>query len=173
MGFNSQPPEGGCDLTETERRMIYRFNSQPPEGGCPPRGSRSPSPNWFQLTAARRRLPRVDEVHPLRNQVSTHSRPKAAAASRPLWHDVTLCFNSQPPEGGCAKKRPQIGRKNRVSTHSRPKAAAKLAGIQPLDDVVSTHSRPKAAARTGRVSALSFKVSTHSRPKAAASSTRA
>ena len=78
-----------------------------------------------------------------------------------------------------------------VSIHSRPKAAAKLAGIQPLDDVVSIHSRPKAAARAARqtfpgasgfnsqppeggcvpgfaATGCATAVSIHSRPKAAA-----
>ena len=55
--------------------------------------------------------------------VSTHSRPKAAA-------DAKLIADF-------AKK---------VSTHSRPKAAARNAGVIPERKFVSTHSRPKAAA---------------------------
>ena len=55
--------------------------------------------------------------------VSTHSRPKAAATA----------------QDSMAK---QIA----VSTHSRPKAAAKLTDLMFDDDKVSTHSRPKAAA---------------------------
>ena len=78
--------------------------------------------------------------------VSTHSRPKAAAsgwglariefgkfqhtAARRRLRKSTRkmppasCFNTQPPEGGCAGP-PQSGlRRIHVSTHSRPKAAA-------------------------------------------------
>ena len=35
--------------------------------------------------------------------VSTHSRPKAAAAYLPLLVAYYKCFNTQPPEGGCCK----------------------------------------------------------------------
>ena len=36
--------------------------------------------------------------------VSTHSRPKAAAASQPPSRPTTACFNTQPPEGGCQSR---------------------------------------------------------------------
>ena len=99
-GFNTQPPEGGCPYpnvnfggnevfqhTAARRRLHHRpafprqppcFNTQPPEGGCP----------CGQGTVCRQ-------------NVSTHSRPKAAATVLPH------------------KCRPSA-----VSTHSRPKAAA-------------------------------------------------
>ena len=52
------------------------FNTQPPEGGCIPFCADSDSGN-----------------------VSTHSRPKAAAVSG--FHMFGFdCFNTQPPEGG-------------------------------------------------------------------------
>ena len=75
------------------------FNTQPPEGG------------WV-----------VSVLLPIRPEVSTHSRPKAAgpAFSYVLQHCV-------------------------VSTHSRPKAAGKRPPICDLCFGVSTHSRPKAA----------------------------
>ena len=34
--------------------------------------------------------------------VSTHSRPKAAANPITIYHPKMPCFNTQPPEGGCA-----------------------------------------------------------------------
>ena len=35
LGFNSQPPEGGCFRRGLRRRRLWcSFNSQPPEGGC-------------------------------------------------------------------------------------------------------------------------------------------
>ena len=99
----------------------------------------------FQHTAARRRLHK-SPLPPLhRHAVSTHSRPKAAANSLPQVAGLSLvsthsrpkaaavghiflstaskCFNTQPPEGGCARKA-QESAQVRVSTHSRPKAAA-------------------------------------------------
>ena len=63
-------------------------------------------------------------------QVSTHSRPKAAAAAFWLRGVCFVCFNTQPPEGGCpAASMPlqNVG----VSTHSRPKAAARRPMARP------------------------------------------
>ena len=101
----------------------------------------------FQHTAARRRLPLEVQKRRLGLEVSTHSRPKAAAgavvpgvnlfgvsthsrpkaaASAPMSpRERTKCFNTQPPEGGCGVMIVVviIGL---VSTHSRPKAAARL-----------------------------------------------
>ena len=53
--FNTQPPEGGWRVCETENFVMFGFNTQPPEGG------------W-----AIGAIPRVCET------VSTHSRLKAA-----------------------------------------------------------------------------------------------
>ena len=77
------------------------FNTQPPEGGCRrDRGAPCSAP-WCQHTAARRRL-RPTKTHSARPpDVSTHSRPKAAARMH------RRAFGGLP-----------------VSTHSRPKAAA-------------------------------------------------
>ena len=77
--------------------------------------------------------------------VSTHSRPKAAGFIRP----------------------DQLGTEE-VSTHSRPKAAGMAAIIPTMAKIVSTHSRPKAAGKDLiGLSNTSAPVSTHSRPKAA------
>ena len=57
----------------------------------------------FQHTAARRRLQR--------------------AKQNPRLDD---CFNTQPPEGGCAIASDELAETIQVSTHSRPKAAAKI-----------------------------------------------
>ena len=121
-GFNTQPPEGGClkyltdnnsewafQHTAARRRLLrhwmpptplHRFNTQPPEGGCP-------DGLFIKLTS----------------DVSTHSRPKAAAVILAIWR--------------CRLD---------VSTHSRPKAAAAWDAAKTRQEVVSTHSRPKAAA---------------------------
>ena len=74
--FNTQPPEGGCCYPSGLRTKSCRFNTQPPEGGC--------DLLWLGL---------------IKQCVSTHSRPKAAA--RFLSNrQARLCFNTQPPEGG-------------------------------------------------------------------------
>ncbi len=131
-----------------------------------------PLPRRFQLTAARRRLPR-----PLRKQ----RQPSVCFNSQPLeggcppvsrWRSKARCFNSQPLEGGClrgtaadkfgaefqltaARRRLRRARRRvaypfRVSTHSRSKAAAKLPDHLRGLGIVSTHSRSKAAARCCR-----------------------
>ena len=56
-GFNSQPLEGGCGLFTPCKKPANCFNSQPLEGGCQNRYFMINSKTWFQLTAARRRLP--------------------------------------------------------------------------------------------------------------------
>ena len=76
------------------------FNTQPPEGGC---------------------LPKL--LGAFKTEVSTHSRPKAAAPISVISKDSIA-----------------------VSTHSRPKAAANVYIAFYKHKRVSTHSRPKAAA---------------------------
>ena len=75
--FNTQPPEGGWKYKEKIKTEYFSFNTQPPEGG------------WQVI--AELLIP---------EEVSTHSRPKAA---------------DLPEDERAAKVR--------VSTHSRPKAA--------------------------------------------------
>ena len=99
------------------------FNSQPPEGGCNHCGQFRRSPAAFQLTAARRRLHSLYIRHIASINVSTHSRPKAAAFELLRWWNGNDSFNSQPPEGGCLLAG-ALQKGERVSTHSRPKAAA-------------------------------------------------
>ena len=34
LGFNTQPPEGGCLVNTYSKKAKGSFNTQPPEGGC-------------------------------------------------------------------------------------------------------------------------------------------
>ena len=34
MGFNTQPPKGGCAAVSAACAVPARFNTQPPKGGC-------------------------------------------------------------------------------------------------------------------------------------------
>ena len=128
------------------RNRCQSFNTQPPEGGWIDTGLRTDGNPEFQHTAARRRLvPRISSATDfidvsthsrpkaagwLRSQsssygsVSTHSRPKAAGLGLKIRATLSLCFNTQPPEGGWFIFR-LLYRYRRVSTHSRPKAAGK------------------------------------------------
>ena len=104
--------------------LLFRqgFNTQPPEGGWSRKKTNPPKLNLFQHTAARRRLENFFKQLAILNNVSTHSRPKAAGV---------VCKSSYAWR--------------RVSTHSRPKAAGRGGCRPPSDVCVSTHSRPKAA----------------------------
>ena len=55
----------------------------------------------FQHTAARRRLLDRALISVAKIDVSTHSRPKAAANKRSQSRWGLNSFNTQPPEGGC------------------------------------------------------------------------
>ena len=78
----------------------------------------------FQHTAARRRLQYTCDMALRDWIVSTHSRPKAAAALLQPYPAGGARFNTQPPEGGCSAVAQNIDSLPKVSTHSRPKAAA-------------------------------------------------
>ena len=117
--------------------------------------------------ATRRWLHQTLLLISLDRQVSTHSRPKAAARDKLCTLDITQSFNTQPLEGGCMGCY-RLSDQAAVSTHSRSKAAAwAVIAYQtklpfqhtaarrrlPLDlcelperYTVSTHSRPKTAA---------------------------
>ena len=144
------------------------FNTQPPEGCCTTSTSYRFATSMFQHTAARRRLPIADGSLPKSIEVSTHSRPKAAASRNGADFAGILGFNTQPPEGGCGSEEVNAWAVMDVSTHSRPKAAASWWNLVVYHLKVSTHSRPKAAAKDVHFLPRRQKVSTHSRPKAAA-----
>ena len=138
-GFNTQPPEGGCSIKADinnavgvsthsrpkaaaanlvkASRLVSCFNTQPPEGGCSLRIFTSSFAAKFQHTAARRRLLFKDFYFFLCDQVSTHSRPKAAAEMMTNSKDDAI-----------------------VSTHSRPKAAANCCEKENLKIYVFQHT---------------------------------
>ena len=167
--FNTQPPEGGCAIKQkAAQRLTLRFNTQPPEGGC------------FKQKALE-----------LDGNVSTHSRPKAAAFVKTLKTGNGLQFQHTAArrrllgffanfrrtlrfQHTAARRRLLMGKlfaikQGFVSTHSRPKAAADHnTKVKNFISPVSTHSRPKAAAIDQSQKYELIEVSTHSRPKAAA-----
>ena len=123
-GFNTQPPEGGCQRniirwfalilfqhTATRRWLLIAvirkstpdsgFNTQPPEGGCP--------------------------------SVLGYSRR-------------VVSFNTQPPEGGCSRsfKKPRSFFAFQHTATRRWLLAKRGVGINSVR--VSTHSHPKVAA---------------------------
>ena len=164
--FNTQPPEGGCVCGLPVRRVGV-FQHTAARRRLQDAKFDDKNDDVFQHTAARRRLlllqhkvatgsdvsthsrPKAaafcTEGVVLQVKVSTHSRPKAAAYAPQLAKRQQFGFNTQPPEGGC-RYICMIWGMYQVSTHSRPKAAAAAICRTQAQDVVSTHSRPKAAA---------------------------
>ena len=142
-GFNTQPPEGGCNLLRSVHQFPKVSTHSRPKAAAPVHALR----RWatgFQHTAARRRLaaatktfiefgvsthsrPKAadyDSIYKCMTQlVSTHSRPKAAGPSSGTCLYTRWCFNTQPPEGGCVQTSKTRRMRDGVSTHSRPKAA--------------------------------------------------
>ena len=104
----------------------------------------------------------------LHSNVSTHSRPKAAAALKKPITDRVM-FQHTAARRRLLAQPQQAKQVPAVSTHSRPKAAA-IRDPETFELLsVSTHSRPKAAANAVGARWRQKNVSTHSRPKAAAS----
>ena len=105
-GFNTQPPEGGCAFIG---RIIFRgmcFNTQPPEGGCLDSQAQQAMFEWFQHTAARRRL-----------RYGAGSVCEGAS------------FNTQPPEGGCLWANSRAGWWTRFQHTAARRRLPKLAQI--------------------------------------------
>ena len=121
--FNTQPPEGGClGCGQVGARTVVSTHSRP-KAAAPPARYRQParlvSTHSRPKAAAGKTKYAVGKL-----QVSTHSRPKAAAGARSRRGRLKCCFNTQPPEGGCAPQKVPTHQREGVSTHSRPKAAA-------------------------------------------------
>ena len=97
--FNTQPPEGGWTNLRCRSALKPCFNTQPPEGGW---GNNQPhqfvigvsTHSRLKAAGTGRRNAAVPE------RVSTHSRLKAAGSLHLSTRGNTLCFNTQPPEGG-------------------------------------------------------------------------
>ena len=124
-----------------------RFNTQPPEGGCP--GAPKPRRTW---------------------PVSTHSRPKAAAAEL-TQADLPVAMFQHTAARRRLLPTQVVGIPVRqVSTHSRPKAAACAAQSSASRLVAFQHTAARRRLLDQRDAVdVRVVVSTHSRPKAAAS----
>ena len=77
------------------------FNTQPPEGGCeikPIARNRCEVSTHSHPKVAATKL----AIEKLLSKVSTHSHPKVAANFCDVFYQFYFCFNTQPPEGGCS-----------------------------------------------------------------------
>ena len=121
-------------------RLLICFNTQPPEGGWFQVASTLRVSTMFQHTAARRRLDYPNATLAILETVSTHSRPKAAGSGVSFLYQDTLCFNTQPPEGGWIFQTKVPSNFQNVSTHSRPKAAGEANAARLATDKMFQHT---------------------------------
>ena len=103
---------------------LVGFNTQPPEGGCWVVSQCSVKDFAFQHTAARRRLQPLDWLTKGSDVVSTHSRPKAAANSSKNHSPSHAGFQHTAARRRLLQAFNDQRLITEVSTHSRPKAAA-------------------------------------------------
>ena len=123
LGFNTQPPEGGCfpsfirnsknrqfQHTATRRwlQMIFyiflfhrQFQHTATRRWLPFNQILQRKTTQFQHTATRRWLHFDFFSSGVILKVSTHSHPKVAASKAVLFSRCSFSFNTQPPEGGC------------------------------------------------------------------------
>ena len=81
--FNTQPPEGGWRRCRHRRVCVTGFNTQPPEGGWPAEAVNYPIAISFNTQPPEGGWPQLGTL-PIIQEVSTHSRPKAAGDLSPF-----------------------------------------------------------------------------------------
>ena len=132
--------------TKLNKFVVLGFNTQPPEGGCSKITLFSFLKSLFQHTATRRWLPLILLGFSPQISVSTHSHPKVAAISFHYKISFCCCFNTQPPEGGC-KAKVSYNTARRWFQHTATRRWLPLVGsVRDFMSFVSTHSHPKVAA---------------------------
>ena len=122
VSTHSRPKAAG-NLPSSRALAAICFNTQPPEGGWLRISSISFCVSMFQHTAARRRLGNKCVKKLLGNNVSTHSRPKAAGKRVCLHTRQSKMFQHTAARRRLGNMNRELEAKNFVSTHSRPKAA--------------------------------------------------
>ena len=143
VSTHSRPKAAGSHRSRKMNIQEVSTHSRPKAAGTAEQSIRDFE--WFQHTAARRRLGKEQR-----------------AAGNPRR------FNTQPPEGGWPAKSSSDGMTHLFQhTAARRRLEGRISQLERLD-LVSTHSRPKAAGSVSVIACGSFAdVSTHSRPKAA------
>ena len=122
----------------------------------------------FQLTAARRRLRPHHVLHTQLGWCFNSQPPEGGCAGLGLQSPELNGFNSQPPEGGCQEN--HLHRRGQERFNSQPPEG----GCSVLSAVTSPNAGFQLTAARRRLRATAFlrrsnqPVSTHSRPKAAA-----
>ena len=188
-GFNTQPPEGGCQRRAKPRLKTGSFQNTAARRRLPPARADVRAWRMFQHTAARRRLRLTWSLRPDREKfqhtaarrrlrrarrrawrnrhVSTHSRPKAAARAPVTWSLRPESFNTQPPEGGCP---PPDGTPGVIESFQHTAARRRLRGQEKAFHFSGGFNTqpPEGGCENAGAVYVGVYVSTHSRPKAAA-----
>ena len=94
-------PKVAATIVSKEHAEQIGFNTQPPEGGCTHKQGAQYWSALFQHTATRRWLLQAKDQDGRLLDVSTHSHPKVAAVLFAPAVGYRYSFNTQPPEGGC------------------------------------------------------------------------
>ncbi len=90
LSFNTQPPEGGWEITKAMCKDYASFNTQPPEGGWRRRRLMKMVGFLFQHTAARRRLDIGHCLYPSTSRFQhTAARRRLEPLSKALLHQVS------------------------------------------------------------------------------------
>ena len=167
VSTHSRPKAAGLGSGARCPALYPSFNSQPPEGGWEVTDAMCREYIKFQLTAARRRLVFMLFMQLCFRRVSTHSRPKAAGI---INHELTannmVSTHSRPKAAGrfirlshflagefqLTAARRRLGSYMSINAYltafQLTAARRRLVFIRPDQlgtDDVSTHSRPKAA----------------------------
>ena len=166
--FNTQPPEGGWEFPACVRQVICSFNTQPPEGGwviidihgynialfqhtaarrrLAGVGKNTAQILLFQHTAARRRLVTVLRNKKSSNNVSTHSRPKAAGKLLDARHaSPFVSTHSRPKAAGCMKLSVMARRCRFQHTAARRRLGTYSHGTHPHQEFQHTAARRRLA----------------------------
>ena len=85
---------------DSGRSAKVGFNTQPPEGGCRQRALGQRQLNQFQHTAARRRL-RFGHTSRQAEALFQHTAARRRLRAGEVQAAQICSFNTQPPEGGC------------------------------------------------------------------------
>ena len=145
VSTHSHPKVAAC-LRKCKQSQWVGFNTQPPEGGCQLFAQDKWLGKMFQHTATRRWLPLSVLVHFRKPKFQHTATRRWLLMAQGILLQRLGGFNTQPPEGGCFIKGFYWHRIAKVSTHSHPKVAAFINHYRPTMAKVSTHSHPKVAA---------------------------
>ena len=166
VSTHSRPKAAGC-LYRTEYQGTKGFNTQPPEGGWYFNIDFSFKRQWFQHTAARRRLAAETRQEIPKTPSFNTQPPEGGWAGGVGIAADQAGFNTQPPEGGWPRPKAEVFHFSQFQHTAARRRLVTLIGCFLLVDKVSTHSRPKAAGTVSVINPYKISVSTHSRPKAA------